>query len=178
MKDQIGKGSSETYIDPVVVKLIMDASCEVLGVQMKTDVKFTTIQPLQSMTGGSGTLYDIASVIGLVGNELIGSLAIGFPSATFLKVANRMMRETFTKIDKENADTAGEILNIISGVVRRNGRNHGYTFSSAIPNVIVGKEFELAPGVDHSGLIKLRADTDVGPFFLEFTMKKRPSEGD
>lgn len=167
LKDKEGEDS---YLDPIVVKHILDAAIEVFSIQAATPVEFVTIAsvPVQ----GKYDLYDVAAVQGMISSNLRGTLALCFPASTFIVVASRMMKTDFTVVTPENVDTAGEMLNIISGTVRRKISKIGYDFQPAIPNVISGKEMVLFPG-ETAGVLKVRGNTDIGPIFMELTMKKK-----
>jgi chemotaxis protein CheX len=82
-----------------------------------------------------------------------------------------MLGETYTEVNSENADAAGELLNIIYGNARVKINLAGHAFLPAIPTVIYGEKVKISHG-DVSLIVRVDCETDLGSFHLEVSLKK------
>lgn len=114
---------------------------------------------------------DCISTLGIKSENFTGSLALGFPAATFLKVIEKMLGEKHESINDNNADACGEILNIIYAGARVKINQGGFDFNPAIPTTVRGKELSIALG-SQSKVLKLVCSSDFGPFFVALYLKK------
>ena len=62
--------------------------------------------------------WDISGVIGLSG-EVSGAVAISMKAATAFRIAETLMGRKFSGFEKEVTASVGEIINIISGNVKK-----------------------------------------------------------
>lgn len=98
---------------------------------------------------------DVSAIIGITG-DAVGSLAISFSESCICGIVSNMLGETFTDVNKDVFDAAGEITNMVSGVARSYLEKDGMTVFAAIPTVVYGK--------GHSVMHILRAPSIVVPF--------------
>ena len=78
---------------------------------------------------------DVSAIIGITG-DAVGSLAISFSESCICGIVSNMLGETFTDVNKDVFDAAGEITNMVSGVARSYLEKDGMTVFAAIPTVV------------------------------------------
>jgi chemotaxis protein CheX len=160
---------------PVDIKLInafVSGVTETLRVQCSIDVKGGTPYAKTSTNGVEG---DIASILGLLGKDLIGSVALIFKQDVFLKIMGKMLGEEYTTIKKEIEDGAAEMLNISFGQARRILTESGMNFGKSIPKTVMGSALharELTP----SPSVYVPINSTVGEFYLQIGTKKNNSQ--
>jgi chemotaxis protein CheX len=150
--------------------LFQNAVIDAFKIQSSLDVKVGNVvsEPSDST---KPEIIDCMSVIGLKSDEFQGSLALGFPKETFLKIVEKMIGEKHEKISQEIADASGELLNIIYASARVKINEFGLNFQPAIPNTVLGKELSLALGTN-SKYLKFTCETELGHFFVALNLKR------
>jgi CheY-specific phosphatase CheX len=118
-----------------------------------------------------GDPIDCMAVLGMKSSVYQGSLALGFPKATFLALLEKMLGEKYPDIDDKNADACGEMLNIIYASARTNINKAGEDFQPAIPTTVRGNNLSVALGAS-SRFLKFRCASDVGGFLVALKLKK------
>lgn len=149
------------FINPFLV-----ATVHVLKVQAQTEAK---AGPIHLKKSGSGTSGDISGIIGIVSDSFNGSVVISFPEATFLKIMSSMLGETYTKIDKEIIDGAGELTNMIFGQAKIVLNEKGYGIKTAIPSVISGKNHTLS-ALTKGPVVVIPFESNTGNFSVEICL--------
>ena len=87
---------------------------------------------------------DIAAVLGLVGNQVNGAIAICYGKQIYLALIGAILGKKFQEIPTDLEDGAGEILNMIFGAAKAElDAEHGYSFQSAIPTIIRGPNLQF-----------------------------------
>ena len=159
---------STPKIDPIIPKSLVDAVKEVITIQANVPVRIKNVAalPPNELPG-----IDIVSSIGIKEVGLGGTLALCFPKTTFLAIVGKMLGESYTEISNENADAAGELLNIIYANARVKINLAGHAFIPAIPTVIYGEKVKISHG-DVSLIVRVDCETDCGSFHLEVSLKK------
>ena len=84
---------------------------------------------------------DVSGLIGMVGDDITGSLSITFETSVALKVMQNMLGEQLEKVNDDVADMVGEITNMICGGAKNELGKLGYNFGMATPVVVFGKDF-------------------------------------
>lgn len=107
---------------------------------------------------------DCLSTIVLNSSMWTGTLSLAFPQQTILKIIENMLGEVYTELNSENADTAGELLNIIYGNARMTINGDGYDFQPALPTTVAGKELGLAKHKMSSAHMVHVYESEAGPF--------------
>jgi len=150
-------------IDVAFINPFIDGTVETLKIQCS--LASTPGKPF--LKGGQALpKIDIAAVIGLASSAFKGSIAICFPQKVFLALMGKMLSDTYTQINKELEDGAGELLNIIFGQAKRVLNEKGYGIEKAIPAIIRGQDLEVRHLTASPTLI-LPFETDAGPFHIE-----------
>jgi chemotaxis protein CheX len=161
--------TQQQALDPLIPKSLIDSMKDAFSIQASTPVEIVgaKIAPAEDLSKG----IDIVSVIGIQSSNLVGSVALCFPAATFLGIVNKMLGESYDVITSENSDAAGELLNIIYGAARVRMNTAGHDFKPAIPTVVKGNEIS----VNHSGnptMVRILCKTEAGQFHLEVSLKR------
>jgi chemotaxis protein CheX len=81
---------------------------------------------------------DVSSIVGLTGTPT-GSFSISFDEESILRITSRLFNEEITELDRDVAEAAGELANMISGQARRKIEEKGDLCEGAIPTVAAGK---------------------------------------
>ncbi|GAC34916.1 chemotaxis protein CheX [Paraglaciecola polaris] len=114
---------------------------------------------------------DVSGLIGMVGDDITGSLSITFETSVALKVMQNMLGEQLEKVNDDVADMVGEITNMICGGAKNELGKLGYNFGMATPVVVFGKDHTLSHTASGRKLIMPFA-SDHGKIFLEMCFDK------
>ena len=162
----------ESPNEAIIPKSIGQAVSDTFQVQVgiKSELESATAESSDAENVNSG--IDCMSVLGLKSSGFLGSLALGFPKDTFLRVLEKMIGETHEEVTPQNADACSELLNIIfaSGRVKLN--EAGFDFQPAIPTAVCGKNISLAFGSGNRHL-KLTFCTEFGKFIVALSLRKQ-----
>jgi chemotaxis protein CheX len=85
-------------------------------------------------------VHDISGIIGLSGGAR-GMVALAFPAATAVALANRMIGDSHTGLDAEVADAVGELANIVAGYAKQGLSEFNVTIS--LPSIILGSGHKI-----------------------------------
>jgi chemotaxis protein CheX len=113
---------------------------------------------------------DVSGIIGFSSQEVIGSVAITFPSTTALNVYQKMLGEALSTVNEEVQSTVGELANIIAGGAKEELGGIGIAYSISIPTVVVGKNHTIT----HKGgtpVVAIPFKLEKDSFFMEISMK-------
>jgi chemotaxis protein CheX len=113
---------------------------------------------------------DVSGLIGCVGDKTKGSFAISFTEPCIIGIVNRMLMESYEKINEQIVDAVGEITNMVSGGARKILSEQGLKLNMAIPTMIVGQQHEIQHKTQ-APVIVLPFETDIGPFFVEVSLE-------
>lgn len=160
-------GANESVIPIFLQQAIVDAFSVQLNLPAKVTVATTSAEEASRATSS----LDVLSIMGVKCSGFTGSLALGFPKATFLQVLESMLGEKHDSINNQNADACSEILNIIYASARVKINNEGFDFQPAIPSTICGKEISLPSG-QYNSFMKFTCETPKGSFLMAFSLKR------
>lgn len=114
---------------------------------------------------------DVTGLMGMTGDQAIGTLAITFTEPVILEITKRMLGEEVTRIDDTVCDMVGEITNMVTGGAKRILSEHGYRFDMAIPSVVSGKNHVIHHS-SRAPIILVPFNTQVGNFFIEICFEE------
>jgi chemotaxis protein CheX len=114
---------------------------------------------------------DVSGLIGMVGDDIKGSLSITFETSIALKVMQNMLGEHLEAVNDDVADMVGEVTNMICGGAKNELSKLGYNFGMATPVVVFGKDHTLSHTASGRKLIMPFA-SDHGKIFLEMCFDK------
>jgi len=127
--------------DSKIVQPFIDAVIKVL----QTMVGLTPTVGLMQQWKKEHAIGEIVGIVGLANEQehVKGFMSIGFTEASLLHIVSGMLGETFTEVNAEVREAAGEIANIISGQARRALSDMDLKLQAALPSVISGKQLVL-----------------------------------
>ena len=155
-------------IDINFINPFLGATLHVLKVQASVEAqpgKVYMKKPGDNLKG------DVSGVIGIVSDTFIGSVIISFPEQTFLNVIGGMLGETYTELNKEILDGAGEITNMIFGQAKITLNERGYGIKIALPQVITGKGHSLS-AMSKGPTVVIPFTSPAGDFFVEISLSE------
>jgi chemotaxis protein CheX len=114
---------------------------------------------------------DVSGLIGMVGNDIKGSLSITFDESLALEIMYRMIGEKPSKLNDEVADMVGEITNMVCGGAKKTLFDQGYDFGLASPVVVLGKNHIINHQVDGPKII-LPFSSNFGGAYMEICFKQ------
>ena len=149
------------YINPFISSIINCLEM-MIGITPERKPPF-----IKSNSSGEG---DVTGMIGFADKNVIGSLAISFPTNTALMVYNSMTGEEVFQVTRNVQDSIGEIANIVTGGAKTELAEQGLSFHISIPTIIVGKNHEIHHKVD-SPVMAIPFSLDKHQFVMEVAMK-------
>ncbi|MEN6331531.1 MAG: chemotaxis protein CheX [Smithella sp.] len=114
---------------------------------------------------------DVSGIIGMTG-DAVGSLALSFSEECIIYIANNMLGESHTEMNKEVLDTAGELTNIISGAARKLMEKDDLKVFAAIPTIVYGKQHMVRHIVSGPSIV-LPFETEKGTFVIDVCLKSQ-----
>jgi CheY-specific phosphatase CheX len=141
---------------------------DTFGIQIGLPVDLD-IREIDGTTAPQEISVDCMSVLGLQSDKFQGTVAIGFPKASFLAILEKMVGEVHAEIDVSNSDASGEILNIIYGDFRKKLNALGYEFQPAIPSTVLGTGMSLFQNKAQY-VLSVKGSSSLGPFVVSLTL--------
>jgi chemotaxis protein CheX len=145
----------------------------------------TTLRVQCTIEASGGTPYlksaanivngDIAAVLGLLGKDVIGSVALIFKQDVYLKIMGKMLGEEYTTLKQEIEDGAAEMLNISFGQARQILSTSGTNFGKSIPKTVIGGALR-ARDLTPSPSVYVPMTSSVGDFFIQIGTKSNSSQ--
>jgi chemotaxis protein CheX len=114
---------------------------------------------------------DISGLIGMVGDNIQGSMSISFEEGLVLEIMHKMLGEKPEGIDSDVKDMVGEITNMICGGAKNDLGQKGYDFGMATPMVVSGKKHSITHQVDGKKMVMPFAH-ESGNLYLEMCFNK------
>jgi len=114
---------------------------------------------------------DVSGVIGMVGPQIKGSLAITVEKSLALHIYSNMLGESIEEIDTQVKDMIGEITNMVCGGAKRILGENGYEFELATPTIISGQGHEIHHKVSGPKLI-MPFISNFGKAYIEICFDK------
>lgn len=163
------KSSQRAIVDVALVNYFIEATTKVFEVSSKA--KNIVTEKSFVYEKGTHLSVDISGFIGLVSKQISGTLALSFPTGTFLSVISRMLNEPYHQILPEIQEAAGELANIICGQVISQLSLEGYNFMPSMPTVVVG-ENHCVTTLSQSPTVVIPFNSELGKFYLSLCIKK------
>ena len=114
---------------------------------------------------------DVSGIIGMTG-DAIGSLALTFQEECIIYIANKMLSETHTEMNKEVLDAVGELTNMISGASRKLMEKDNLTVFAAIPTVVFGKAHTVRHVIKGPSIV-IPFQTEKGTFVIDVCLQSQ-----
>jgi len=114
---------------------------------------------------------DVSGIIGMIGPEIRGSMAITFDEALATSIMKNMLGEHVSSINDDVRDMVGEMTNMICGGAKTMLAQQNYEFEMAIPVIVSGAGHRIQHKVDGPKII-LTLSNDIGNAYLEICFDK------
>ncbi|MGS2721996.1 chemotaxis protein CheX [Paraglaciecola aestuariivivens] len=114
---------------------------------------------------------DISGLIGMVGDNIQGSMSISFEEGLALEIMHKMLGERHDTIDAEVKDMVGELTNMICGGAKNDLDKKGFNFGMATPMVVSGKNHTVDHQVDGKKMVMPFSHAS-GQLYLEMCFNK------
>lgn len=114
---------------------------------------------------------DVSGIIGMIGPQVKGSMAITFDTALASNIMKNMLGENFDEIDENVRDMVGEMTNMICGGAKNALSEQSYQFEMATPVIVSGTDHSIQHKVDGPKII-LTFTSDSGNAYLEICFDK------
>ena len=109
---------------------------------------------------------DVSGIIGMIGPQVKGSMAITFDANLARNIMKNMLGEEMTALDDEVCDMVGEMTNMICGGAKNSLSDQNYQFEMATPVIVSGKDHTIQHKVDGPKII-LNFTSNKGNAYLE-----------
>ena len=113
----------------------------------------------------------ISGLIGMVGDNIKGSMSISFEEGLVLEIMHKMLGEKPDKIDSEVQDMVGEITNMICGGAKNELGQKGFDFGMATPVVVSGTNHTIKHQVNGKKMV-MPFSHESGMLYLEMCFNK------
>lgn len=108
---------------------------------------------------------DLAGIMPMATDTIVGQLVISFEDATILAIASNMLMEKFTVVDDDIIDTVGEITNMVAGGAKAL-ISEEHNFGMARPISVTKKDYDKL--VFNAPIqIIIPYQSSAGPFWIE-----------
>lgn len=114
---------------------------------------------------------DVSGIIGMTG-DAIGSLAMTFQDECIIYIANKMLNENHTEMNKEVLDAVGELTNMISGAARKLMEKDNLAVFAAIPTVVYGKAHTVRHVIKGPSIV-IPFQTEKGTFVIDVCLQSQ-----
>lgn len=113
---------------------------------------------------------DLSAMIGLSG-DVRGTVVLGFPIDTALKVAGRMLSSEMQTVDEEVIDAISEAVNIVAGGAKAKfNSGGGPPIALGLPVVVQGGDYNI-DFPSKSAWLDVPFTSELGPFALRITFE-------
>jgi len=137
---------------------------------METTVRIQPERQSPYLKDNHLTQGDITGTIVFAEKGVMGSISLGYPAETILKIYNILADGTESSLTKEVQDLVGELTNIVAVGANKEFSQSGISFKISTPIVIVGKNRTIHHQI-RTPVTAIPFLLDKSPFTLEVTMK-------
>ncbi len=109
---------------------------------------------------------DVSGIIGMIGPQIRGSMAITFDHQLVISIMQSMLGESVSELDEQVSDMVGEMTNMICGGAKNALSEQNYQFEMATPVIVAGSNHTITHKVDGPKII-LTFVSDKGNAYLE-----------
>lgn len=116
---------------------------------------------------------EIAGVVSVVSDHFMGSVALIFPRATFLKICGVVYNTDLDKNDDDAETCAAELLNMIfNGAKSELNKERAYNIQNVFPTIIRAHSLKLRQHSSDATIV-LPFTTSAGAFHIEIELVKK-----
>ena len=126
-----------------LVGLLIESFQNVMKTQCSTEFKQEAIYAYDPKTWKEPV--EVAASLSAISPKFTGSITVGYPKATFLKLASSVLGEDYKEISPDNMDFGAEMLNIVFGMCKtKYSAQKNVVMEPAIPIVTCGANIKFA----------------------------------
>ena len=150
------------HMDIVIIHALMDSLFTIFSTMMNTK-----IQPgVPAPKSGKAAKGEVSAMIGMQAPGTHGSIALTLPMPALSEISRKLLGHEITTADKDAADLAGELTNMLVGGAKRILSEKGLEFDMQIPQLLTGEGHEIAHY--HSGqTVLLPVKVGEHEFYIE-----------
>lgn len=156
--------SKKIQLDVAFINPFIEATQSVL--ESFANLKDIKAQKPFILKKGEKLGIEISGVIPLVSPHFKGTLAVGFPEMTFVKIASAMLGENHSQISAEIEDAAAELANIIYGQTKTKLNETGHELGLSRPSLIRGHDHTIS-NIDGQLTVVVPFESSSGPFYIQ-----------
>jgi chemotaxis protein CheX len=150
--------------------VIMGAFSEALSNVLSTMAKIE-LKQYNSSSESDARWGEVSAIIGMVGPQIRGSMAISFDKKLSLAIMHNMLAEEITEITEEVSDMVGEMTNMVCGGAKAHLSEKGYQFEMATPVVVSGSKHKIQHKVEGPKML-MTFTSSHGIAYLEICFDK------
>ncbi|MDK9700592.1 MAG: chemotaxis protein CheX [bacterium] len=159
-------------MDANLINPFIEALYEMFQTMMQT----TPERSAPFLQENSHTESDISGIIGFVGPQVAGSVALCLSKEAAIELYELTMGESVNGITNEVKDMVGEFANIIAGTVKKKMASQELSFHISIPTIVIGSQHAIHHKLDTPVLV-IPFTIDEHPFYLKVSMKILKNKG-
>jgi chemotaxis protein CheX len=157
-------------LDVRLVNPIVSATTEVLQTMAQMEAKLVATRAEKDYQASG----DISAVIGILGEEGEGMVALSFPLSLATIIVSRLLGVTPAHLSSDDrSDGVGELVNMISGNAKAVlSRESGSTYKLSLPTIILGAKHEVSSRPRNNPYLLLEFEAEDETFHLQLTYKR------
>lgn len=161
-KQKTGAAAKSPVLEQKFISPFLRAVKNVFATMVHVEVKAQSPRLLEAQA----TPGDIFALMLMRSEDFSGQLIISFTQTSLVAIASKMMMEEFTALEPLVTDTAGEIVNIVTGAAKLDLAKQGYNFDMAQPKVYQLSEMSKVTNIGSPRLL-VPYESECGKFFVD-----------
>ncbi len=150
------------HMDIVMSHALLESLFTIFTTMAKVDIKPGVPIPKQGNTAHGV----VSGLIGMKAEGVSGSVALSLTPQTIREISRQLLGEEIAGADKEAADLAGELTNMLAGGAKRILAERGHDFDMQTPQLLMGEGHEIVH--HHAGqTVLLPVKINEHEFYIE-----------
>jgi len=161
--------NQKNALDAQLVNAVIGATTEVLGTMAQTQVSYKSV----NAQGDYMPSGDLSAVIGISGQHGEGMFALSFNLDLASLIVSRLLGIDQKSISSEDrCDGVGELVNMISGSVKRVLSQHsGEIYKLSLPTVVQGSDHTISSRPKNNPYLVVLFEAEGQTFTLQVSFK-------
>lgn len=127
------------HMDVLIINALMDSLMTIFSTMMNAKVQPGVPIPKSEKTAKGG----VSALIGMQAEGANGSVAVTLPLPALSEISRKLLGHEITDFDKDAADLAGELSNMLVGGAKRILSEKGHDFDMQTPQMLHGEGHEI-----------------------------------
>jgi chemotaxis protein CheX len=127
------------HMDVLIINALMDSMMTIFSTMMNAKVQPGVPIPKSEKTAKGG----VSALIGMQAEGASGSVAVTLPLPALGEISRKLLGHEITDFDKDAADLAGELSNMLVGGAKRILSEKGHDFDMQTPQMLHGEGHEI-----------------------------------